>query len=101
MSPKTCHLAMFMSQRPDIPKEQHFAFYNFELDKDRIFFNYAKKGDEVSAAELLYIQEYFVCSMERALEYIEMMSQMQFETIIELFLIRDKKIEKGKSKKKK
>ncbi len=83
MSPRTCGIAMFMSQYPDIPKEQHFAFLNAIVDRDQIFFNYAKRSDDISAEEIQYFQEYFECSLGRALEYIGMMSEKQRSTIFE------------------
>jgi hypothetical protein len=99
MSPKTCHLAMFMSQRPQIPNAQHFIFYNNELDRDRIFFNYAKRSDEVSAETIQYIREYWQCSLGRALEYINILSEKQLKTIIDIFKTRDGKPKKRKVKK--
>jgi len=91
MSPKTVHLAMFMSQfGSDIPKGMHFLFFNSELDRDRIYFNYAKKKNEVPIKKLRYIQEYFQCSEERALEYIDLLSEKQFDTIIDLYIERDR-----------
>jgi len=99
MSPKTCHLALFMSQNWQIPREQHFAFLNGTIDRDRIFFNYAKRSDDVSAETIKYIQEYFVCSMSRALEYVNIMSGKQIKTIFDLMKQRDKKPSKRKGKK--
>ena len=99
MSPKTCHLALFMSQHWQIPKEQHFAFLNGMVDKDRIFFNYAKRSDDVSAKTIQYVQDYYQCSLSRALEYINMLSKKQLDTIVEIFKIRDAKIKKRKVKK--
>jgi len=91
MSPKTVHLAMFMSQfGSDIPKDIHFLFFNSELDRDRIYFNYAKKKNEVPIKKLRYIQEYFQCSEERALEYIDILSEKQFDGIIDLYIERDR-----------
>jgi hypothetical protein len=96
MSPKTCHLALFMSNWRDIPKRQHFAFLQNEIDRENIYFNYVKRSDEIPLKTIKYIREYFVCNEERAIEYIRMMSEKQLDTIIELYLIRD-----GKPKKKK
>ena len=102
MSPKTCGLAMFMSRYDDIPKELHFAFLNEEVDREFIFFNYAKETHEIPKKHRLYLQEYFQCSRDRAIEYIRMMSEKQIDTIIKLYKTRDKyakkkiKMKKGK-----
>ena len=99
MSPKTCHLAMFMSAFWEIPKEQHFAFLNIEIDRDRIYFNYAKRSDEIKAETIQYIQEYYSCSLGRALDYIRLLSAKQLDTIIEIYKRRDSKPKKRKAKK--
>lgn len=98
MSPKTCHLSLFMSQRPDIPAELNHIFWNNEIGEN-IFFNYLTRSDKISAREMQYIREYFECSIERAQEYIALMSKKQFETIIEIYTRRDEKGKKGKLKK--
>ncbi len=100
MSPKTCGIAMFMSQCTCVPKEQHFAFLNDVIDRDQIFFNYAKRSDDISTEEIQYFQEYFECSMGRALEYIGLMSDKQRETIFETMKRRDADPKKRKTKKK-
>jgi hypothetical protein len=89
MSPKTCHLAMFMSTYQDIPKQQHFAFLQNEIDREHIYFNYVKASEEIPKKTLKYIREYFQCNISRALEYIRMMSEKQLDTILELYKIRD------------
>jgi hypothetical protein len=99
MSPKTCHLAMFMSSFDDIPQEQHFAFLNNEIDKEYIYFNYVKRSDDVPKKTLDYIMEYFQCSLERCLEYVRLMSEKQIDTILEMYKIRDTKIKTRKTKK--
>jgi hypothetical protein len=98
MSPKTCYLALFMSQNWQIPREQHFAFLNEMVDKDRIYFNYAKISDDVTAETLRYIREYYVCSMSRALEYVRIMSGKQVKTIFDIMKQRDAKPKKTKGK---
>lgn len=99
MSPKTIFLAMFMSRYTDIPIENQFAFYNTEVDKEYIFFDYKKRSDEISAETIQYIREYFVCSLTRALEYINLLSEKQIKTIVDLYKIRDKANKKKKKKK--
>lgn len=99
MSPKTCHLALLVSQRPDMPKDMHHLFFNNELDKDT-YFQYAKAEFELSAAELLYMMEYFECSKARAVEYSKLLSKKQFDIIMEIYKRRDDK-NKGKLKKSK
>jgi hypothetical protein len=98
MSPKTCHLAMFMSGFRDIPKDQHFAFLDNEIDKEYIYFNYAKAEYDLPKKQFDYIRDYFQCSIARALEYIRIMSQKQLDTILELYKIRDAKIKRKKTK---
>ena len=98
MSPKTCHLALFMSNFRDIPQEQHFAFLDNEIDRENIYFNYAKADGELPKKQFDYIREYFQCNVSRALEYIRIMSQKQLDTILELYKIRDAKIKKRKVK---
>lgn len=100
MSPKTCHLAMFMSSFPDIPQEQHFKFLDNEIDKEYIYFNYAKAINELPKKQFDYIREYFQCNVSRALEYIRVMSQKQLDSILELYKIRDAKIKTRKVKEK-
>lgn len=99
MSPKTCHLAMFMSIHSGIPKEQHFLFLNNEMDRDRIFFNYAKRSDDIPQKTVDCIREYYQCSLGRALEYIRLMSEKQIQTILDIFKNRDAKPKKRKAKK--
>lgn len=89
MSPKTCHLALFMGNMRDIPKRQHFAFLQNEIDRDRIFFNYAKAESELPIKQFNWIREYFQCNTSRALEYIRLMSDKQLDTILELYKIRE------------
>ena len=98
MSPKTCHLALFMSNFRDIPQEQHFAFLDNEIDRENIYFNYAKADGELPKKQFDYIREYFQCNVSRALEYIRIMSQKQLDIILELYKIRDAKIKKRKVK---
>lgn len=98
MSPKTCHLAMFMSHFPDIPKEQHFTFYNNEMDKDRIFFKYFKPDNDVPAKTIAYLQDYFECSSARALDYAKIMSEQKLKTILKVMENRDAKPKKLKAK---
>lgn len=101
MSPKTCHLALFMSRFPDIPKEQHFIFFNTEMDKDRIFFKYAKPENDVPAKTIAYLQDYFECSFGRALEYAKLLSEKKLKTVLKVMETRDAKIKKRKAKAKK
>jgi hypothetical protein len=99
MSPKTCHLAMFMSQLDNIPDEQHFHFLNTEVDRDDIFFNYYKRNDDIPEKTINCVQEYFQCSLSRALEYVRMMSEKQLDTILEVYKRRDAKPKRRKVKK--
>ena len=98
MSPKTCHLALFMTNFKDIPQEQHFAFLDNEVDREYIYFNYAKAEGELPIKQFNYLREYFQCNASRALEYIRVMSQKQLDTILELYKIRDAKIKTRKVK---
>jgi hypothetical protein len=98
MSPKTCHLAMFMDGKRDIPKRQHFAFLQNEIDRERIYFNYVKAESEIPIKHFNWIREYFECNVSRALEYIRLMSEKQLDTILELYKIREAN-EKPKRKK--
>jgi hypothetical protein len=98
MSPKSCHLAMFMSQLDNIPDEQHFAFLNIELEKGT-YFNYYKRSDEIPQKTIDYIQEYYQCSESRCIEYIRMMSKKQIDTILELYKRRDERPKIKKVKK--
>lgn len=101
MSPKTIFLAMFMSRYTDIPIENQFAFYNTEVDKEYIFFDYKKRSDEVSAETIQYIREYYVCNLTRALEYVNLLSEKQIKSIVDLYKIRDKTYKMKKDRKKK
>jgi hypothetical protein len=98
MSPKTVFLALFMSQLSDMPDESHYAFLTAECPNENIYFNYYKRSDEIPEKTIGYIQEYYECSMARALEYIRLMSKKQIDTILDIYKIRDKhKNKKAKS----
>jgi hypothetical protein len=98
MSPKTCHLAMFMSQLSDMPDDAHFAFMNAECPSG-IYFNYYKRSDDIPEKTIKLIQEYYECSMGRALEYIRLMSKKQIDTILEIYKRRDSKPKRKRVKK--
>jgi hypothetical protein len=103
MSPATCGLALFMSLYHQIPKEQHFAFLNKEIDRQYIYFNYKSYNPDVDKKILYALKEYFVCSEDRALEYGRLLSEKQIETIVEVVKRRDDdqiKMKKAKKKKK-
>jgi hypothetical protein len=100
MSPKTCHLAMFMSMNRDIPPEQHFKFMLNEVPQESIYFSYYKRDNEVPKKVLDCLMEYYQCNLGRALEYAELMSQKQIDTIVGIYKVRDAKPKKRKVKSK-
>lgn len=98
MSPKTCFLALLMTQMDSIPDAQHFHFLNTEVDRDDIYFHYYKRSDDIPEKTLKYVQEYYQCSLSRALEYVRLMSEKQIDTILEVYERRDAKPKKRKVK---
>ena len=101
MSPKTCHLALFMSVYNDVPSDMHFLFLNAEIDREKIFFNYCKETNEIPKKHKKWFQEYFQCSAERAISYWNLMSEKQRETILEPYILREENDKTPKRKKSK
>ncbi len=79
MSPKTCHLAMFMSGNSRIPKPMHFLFYLLTVDREKIYFNYKKRTDDIPTARLKAVQSAYQCNIAKAKDIINFLSEDQIE----------------------
>lgn len=82
-SPKTCHLAMFMSGNPHIPKEAHFLFFLLMIDKEKIFFNYLKRTNDIPADRLKAVQTVYKVNLLKAKEILKVLSDDQVNIIEE------------------
>jgi hypothetical protein len=81
MSPKTCHLAMFMSGNPDIPKAAHFLFYLLMIDREKIYFNYIKRTNDIPVDQLKAVQKIYNMNIGKAKDIIKVLSDDQLKLI--------------------
>jgi hypothetical protein len=83
MSPKTCHLAMFMSGNSHIPNASHYLFFLLMIDKEKIFFNYAKRSNDIPADRLKAVQTIYKVNISKAKEILNVLSDDQVNIIEE------------------
>lgn len=81
MSPKTCHLAMFMSGYPGIPKAAHFLFFLLMIDREKIYFNYAKRSNDIPADRLKAVQRIYQTNISKAKDILALLSDEQIQLI--------------------